>query len=60
MNTVFFDTLSDLNTKKNIQYNNKNDIFSVKENLWERRESIQKKKKVLGSNDWTLIQNSSL
>lgn len=59
MNTVFFDTLSDLNTKKNIQYNNKNDIFSVKENLWERRESIQKKK-VLGSNDWTLIQNSSL
>lgn len=44
MNTVFFDTLSDLNTKKNIQYNNKNDIFSVKENLWERRESIQKKK----------------
>lgn len=46
MNTVFFGTLSDLNTKKNIQCNNKKDIFSVKENLWGEKSLYRGKKGV--------------
>lgn len=56
MNTALFGTLSDLNTEKNIQYNNKKDIFSVKENLWGKKPLGEKRvytgeKGVLGSND---------
>lgn len=62
-NPFLFDILSGLNTNKNLQYNNSNkkkiyDMFSVKENFWgtEGGRDNGGKKKVLGSNDWTLTQ----